>query len=140
MPTRRTVVAGTVALATLMPGGVHAEGAAPVAMTRHGPVRGYLDGAIKVFKGVRYGADTSARRFRAAVAPERWTDPVDATAYGAASPQKSDEPNQSEDCLFLNVWTSGLNDGGRRPVMVYVHGGAHANGSGSSPLYDGVRL
>ena len=140
MPTRRTVVAGTVALATLLPGGVHAEGAAPVAMTRHGPVRGSLDQGIKVFKGVRYGADTSARRFRAAVAPERWTEVADATTYGAASPQKSDEANQSEDCLFLNVWTPALDDGGKRPVMVYVHGGAHANGSGSSPLYDGVAL
>jgi para-nitrobenzyl esterase len=140
MPTRRTVVAGTVALATLMPGGGHAEGAAPVAMTRHGPVRGYLDQDIKVFKGVRYGADTSTRRFRAAVAPERWSEVADATAYGAASPQRSGEANQSEDCLFLNVWTPGLDDGGRRPVMVYVHGGAHANGSGSSPLYDGAAL
>ena len=140
MPTRRTVVAGTIALATLLPGGVHAQGAAPVAMTRHGPVRGYLDRDIKVFKGVRYGADTAARRFRPAVAPERWTEVADATAYGAASPQKSDEANQSEDCLFLNVWTPGLDDGGARPVMVYVHGGAHANGSGSSPLYDGAAL
>ncbi|WP_298163291.1 carboxylesterase/lipase family protein [Brevundimonas sp.] len=140
MPTRRSVVAGSVALAALMPGGVQVEGAAPVAMTRHGPVRGYLDRDIKVFKGVRYGADTAARRFRPAVAPERWTGVVEATAYGAASPQASDEANPSEDCLFLNVWTPGLDDGGRRPVMVYVHGGAHANGSGSSPLYDGVAL
>ena len=140
MPTRRTVVAGFVALATLLPGGVHAQGAAPVAMTRHGPVRGFLDRGIRVFKGVRYGADTSTRRFQRAVAPERWTEAVDATAYGAASPQKSDEANQSEDCLFLNVWTPALDDGGKRPVMVYVHGGAHANGSGSSPLYDGVAL
>ena len=142
MPTRRTVVAAAGAAAGLIATGgtAWADPAQPVAMTRHGPVRGYLDRDIKVFKGVRYGADTSARRFQKAVAPERWTNPVDATAYGAASPQKSDEANQSEDCLFLNVWTQGLDDGGRRPVMVYVHGGAHANGSGSSPLYDGAAL
>jgi para-nitrobenzyl esterase len=46
----------------------------------------------------------------------------------------------SEDCLFLNVWTPGVRDGGSRPVLVYIHGGAYSHGSGSSPLYDGTRL
>lgn len=139
--TRRTVCAlgGGLAVAA-MGGGVQAQGAAPVATTRHGQVRGYLDGDIKVFKGVRYGADTAMRRFQPPVPPEAWGGIVEATSYGHASPQKSDEADQDEDCLFLNVWTPALADGGRRPVMVYVHGGAHANGSGSSPLYDGAAL
>lgn len=143
MPTRRTVIStgAAVTAATLIPvGGAWAQEASPVATTKHGRIRGYVDQGIKVFKGVRYGADTSARRFRPAVAPEPWSEVRDALEYGAASPQKSDEPNQSEDCLFLNVWTPELADGRTRPVMVYVHGGAHANGSGSSPLYDGVAL
>lgn len=143
MPTRRTVIA-TGAVAALIPaGGAFAQGrrgAAPIATTKHGRVRGAVDQGVKVFKGVRYGADTSTRRFQPAVAPEPWSEVRDALAYGAASPQKSDEPNQSEDCLFLNVWTPELRDGRARPVMVYVHGGAHANGSGSSPLYDGIAL
>ena len=46
----------------------------------------------------------------------------------------------SEDCLALNVWTPGLRDSGKRPMMVYFHGGEYSTGSGSSPLYDGVRL
>jgi para-nitrobenzyl esterase len=138
---RRTVCAFAGGLAlTALAGGVRADSAAPVATTRHGRVRGYVDREIKVFKGVRYGADTSARRFQPAVAPHPWDGVAEATAYGHASPQKSDEADQSEDCLFLNVWTPALTDGGARPVMVYVHGGAHANGSGSSPLYDGVAL
>lgn len=139
--TRRTVCAlgGGVALAA-MAGGVRAEGAAPVATTRYGRVRGSLDRDIKVFKGVRYGADTSARRFQPPVAPQAWRGIAEATTYGHASPQKSDEADQKEDCLFLNVWTPGLADEASRPVMVYVHGGAHANGSGSSPLYDGAAL
>ena len=143
MPTRRTVIstAAAVTAASLIPaGGVWADQPAPVATTKHGRVRGSIDQGIKVFKGVRYGADTSTRRFRPAVVPEAWSEVRDALDYGAASPQKSDEPNQSEDCLFLNVWTPELADGGARPVMIYVHGGAHANGSGSSPLYDGVAL
>lgn len=73
--------------------------------------------------------------------PEKWTGILDALQYGASSPQGSRGPEQvSEDCLFLNVFTPGLRDGRKRPVMFYIHGGAYSNGSGSSPLYDGVRL
>ena len=136
---RRTLIAAGGAL--LAPCGVWAAGPSPVAKTTNGPVRGYVDQGIKVFKGVRYGADTAPRRFRPPLAPRAWTKVLDATAYGPSSPQGSrDDQPQSEDCLLLNVWTPGLRDGARRPVMVYLHGGAYSNGSGSSPLYDGVRL
>jgi len=137
-PTRRAtlIAAGAAALA----GPVHAETASPVARTRHGAIRGYAERGVSIFKGVRYGADTSAFRFRPAPPPRPWTGVADATRHGQASPQKGAEPDQGEDCLFLNVWTPGLRDGGGRPVMVYIHGGAHAEGSGSSPLYDGVAL
>jgi para-nitrobenzyl esterase len=137
-PTRRAtlIAAGAAALAGPMP----AEAATPVARTRHGQVRGYTERGVHVFKGVRYGADTASYRFRPPQSPQPWTEIAEATGYGHASPQKGREPDQSEDCLFLNVWTPALRDGRRRPVMVYVHGGAHATGSGSSPLYDGVAL
>ncbi len=136
---RRGVVAASGPL--LLPSGVHAAGASPVVKTTNGPVRGYVDQGIKVFKGVRYGADTGPRRFRPPLAPTPWTRTREATAFGPSSPQVGrDEQPQSEDCLFLNVWTPGLGDAARRPVMVYLHGGAYSNGSGSSPLYDGVRL
>jgi para-nitrobenzyl esterase len=46
----------------------------------------------------------------------------------------------SEDCLVLNVWTPGLRDGKRRPVMVWLHGGGYVSGSGASPATDGARL
>lgn len=134
---RRTVMAGL--LLPTLAGFTQTSTRDPVAATTHGPVRGYGDGPIRVFKGIRYGADTGPRRFQPPSPPLRWTEPLDAVAYGSASPQGGSEPNQSEDCLFLNVWTPGL-DTERRPVMVYIHGGGYSTGSGSSPLYDGSRL
>lgn len=138
--TRRLLLAGGAGL--ILPSGVFAGSAAPVARTTSGPVRGYVDGGIKVFKGVRYGADTAPRRFRPPAHPAPWTEVAEAVAYGPASPQAGGprDERQSEDCLFLNVWTPGLRDGARRPVMVYIHGGAYSTGSGSAPLYDGARL
>ncbi len=127
----------------------------PVVATTAGKVRGASADGVHVFKGLRYGADTGgARRFMPPVAPQPWTGVQDALAYGAASMQtgKGEEGETlSEDCLFLNVWTPAkagktglaapsLNDGGRRPVMFYIHGGAYNGGSGGSPLYDGTRL
>jgi para-nitrobenzyl esterase len=60
--------------------------------------------------------------------------------YGPAAPQSNSDERISEDCLFLNVWTPGLEREARRPVMFYIHGGAYAHGSGASPLYDGAEL
>ena len=49
-------------------------------------------------------------------------------------------PPESEDCLFLNVWTPGVNDNGKRPVMFWLHGGGFSTGSGSSALFIGANL
>lgn len=111
----------------------------PVATLRQGAVRGLRERDVLVFRGVRYGADTSTRRFQRALAPEPSRDTVNAWDYGRASPQTKFSEPLGEDCLFLNIWTPGL-DRGNRPVMVYLHGGAHAHGSGSDPLYDGTNL
>jgi para-nitrobenzyl esterase len=112
----------------------------PMATTRYGKVRGFTDNGVNVFRGIRYGADTKSRRFMPPLPPDSWVGVQEAVNYGPASPQQSrSSESTSEDCLFLNVWTPGLRDV-KRPVMVYIHGGAYANGSGSSPLYDGVRL
>ena len=127
---------------------------APIATTRAGRVRGFVENDILGFKGVRYGADTATTRFAAPMRPEPWSDLKDAVEYGCSTLQaeggdggglfKSWRPNpplpMSEDCLFLNVWTPALHDGGKRPVMVWLHGGGFATGSGSSHAYDGVRL
>jgi para-nitrobenzyl esterase len=138
---RRHVLGGLGAAGLILASGPARAQASPVARTKAGPVRGYADRGISVFKGVPYGADTGPRRFQPPVAPKPWTEIREAVAYGPASPQsgRSNGPT-GEDCLYLNVWTPHLRDGAKRPVMVYIHGGAYSSGSGSSPLYDGVRL
>ena len=108
--------------------------------TTAGKVRGFVDGDLMVFRGIRYGADTRPRRFMPPQAPASWRGLVDAHRFGAASPQPGSEPNQSEDCLFLNVMAPRARDSRARPVIVYIHGGAYSTGSGSSPLYDGSVL
>lgn len=129
-----------------------AEG--PVAQTVHGKVRGAMEDGVNVFLGIRYGADTATTRFAAPAAPEPWTGVVDALEYGNSARQiptgsggglfdswaRVPTPALDEDCLFLNVWTPALRDGGKRPVMVWFHGGGFSSGSGSSTAYEGTRL
>jgi len=113
-----------------------------LALTRSGRIAGWREGPLSLFRGIPYGADTSTRRFQHALPEPAWTGVRDARAFGASAPQLGDADQQaiSEDCLRLNVCTPGLRDGVRRPILVYVHGGGYATGSGSSPLYDGRAL
>ncbi len=132
---RRALIAAGLALGATSP--AHAQAAEPIARTAPGRVRGAQQGEVLSFKGVRYGAPP--RRFEAPEPPCSWRGVRDALTYGAACPQRGLEDEvQSEDCLFLNVWTPALS--GRRPVMVYIHGGAYNTGSGSSAVTDGARL
>ena len=127
--------------AVILPAGGQETVSGATVETTAGRVRGAIRAGVHVFKGVRYGAPTGGRnRFMPPVAPTPWTGVRDALEYGAAAPQSRSHPVSSEDCLFLNVWTPGLGDGGRRPVMVWLHGGGFSSGSGSSPTYDGVNL
>lgn len=112
----------------------------PIVRVRGGRLRGQHEQGVLVFRGVRYGADTGTHRFQPPRREAAWNGIADALDYGAAAPQGGAEGPGSEDCLFLNVWTPALGDGGRRPVLVYIHGGGFNNGSGSDPLYDGSAL
>jgi len=142
-PVRRKLLCGSLllgAVAALPAAARRAAGASSLARTRSGRVRGIVDRGIQVFKGIPYGADTSSRRFMPALPEQSWTGTRDALAYGAVAPQSGSDGPGSEDCLFLNVFTPALRDGGKRPILFYIHGGGYNNGSGSSPLYDGVNL
>ena len=152
---RQMLAAGGVAAAGLAldaPGAV-AAGMAPIANTKYGKIRGTANGTVKVFKGVPYGASTAGtNRFMPPKEPEPWSGVRDTVAYGDQSPQAKaagfmeeemvslDHSPMSEDCLRLNVWTAGLADGKKRPVMVWFHGGGFSGGSGGNVRYDGTHL
>lgn len=124
------------------------ESDANVVYTSNGPIRGRTEtGGVHVFKGVRYGAPPVGKlRFKPPVRPASWDEPVDAYDYGnraiqgAGLPGASNNlPKMSEDCLFLNVWTPGLDDQ-KRPVMVWLHGGGFSSGSGGDSFCEGKNL
>lgn len=116
-----------------------AQSAGPIVSTTLGPVRGSIEEGVHVFKGIPYGADTSGdARWMPSRAREPWSEPREALEYGPSAPQGAE--SGSEDCLVMNVFTPGLDDGGRRPVMVWLHGGGFRSLSASSPMYDGVNL
>jgi para-nitrobenzyl esterase len=132
---RRTLLASAAAAAAAP---AFAAGGDPVVLTSGGSIRGTSESGLAVFRGIRYG---TAARFQAPkpLAPDRET--VAATRFGPSCPQKNDRYREtSEDCLFLNVWTPEAKAGGRRPVMVYIHGGAYSTGSVADPLNDGRHL
>ena len=145
---RRTVVLTAPALSVGAAATAQAA-MSPVATTAHGVVRGTeAEGGIKVFKAIPYA---QARRFMAPTAPTAWAGVRDALAYGPMSPQAirqlgslfaswTFDKEYSEDCQILNVWTPGLRDNARRPVMVWLHGGGFASLSGSRNVFDGTRL
>lgn len=117
----------------------------PVCTTRQGAVRGRLTASgAAAFLGIPYAA---APRFAPPVAPGPWEGIRDAVTYGPTAPKVPYPPPfdalipedsiPGDDFLNLNVWTPSPGPGGGLPVLVWLHGGAFANGSGSSPAYAG---
>jgi len=114
-----------------------------------GKLAGQRTGNVFAFKGIPYAAPpVGPLRWRAPQAAEPWPGIRDATHFGPIAPQAPTQiemllggsmGTQSEDCLYLNVWTPGCDDA-RRPVMVWIHGGAFVIGSASQGLYNGRHL
>ncbi|MBV9914386.1 MAG: carboxylesterase family protein, partial [Sinobacteraceae bacterium] len=134
-------------LMSLMPVGqaqVAAPTGRPIVVTRAGSVAGTA-GEIETFKGIPYAAPpVGALRWRAPQPVTPWKEARDASHFGHDCMQRpyviSTGQKTSEDCLTLSVWTPGHAPGARRPVMVFLYGGAFIGGSGAYPLYDSSKL
>jgi para-nitrobenzyl esterase len=121
-----------------------------VVETVSGKLRGVVQQGVQTFRGIPYGASTAgSNRFMAPRKPEPWTGVRDAFQNGPTAPQLGGPPNalilghraptfESEDCLVVNVFTPAVS--GKRPVMVWLHGGGFAGGAGSAHSFDGNYL
>lgn len=117
-----------------------------IVSTNYGQVEGAKEGNVFVWKGIPYAKPPiGSLRFEAPIAPERWDGIRNAHQFGPVAPQPTSEvmeflgnemESMSEDCLYLNIWSPRADDQ-KRPVMVWIHGGAFISGSGSSRSYDG---
>lgn len=121
--------------------------------TESGKVRGYIHNGIYIYKGIPYA---QAERFMPPTKPTAWEGVRSSMTWGPVCPlmdpttQVADESEfifnhnwgyPNEDCLRLNIWTPGINDNKKRPVMVWLHGGGYSAGSSQElPSYDGENI
>ncbi|OYX27046.1 MAG: carboxylesterase [Flavobacteriales bacterium 32-35-8] len=113
----------------------------PVVQTTYGTISGSIDDSIFTFKGIPYA---KAERFMPPQNPDSWDGVRETTEFGPVAKQVVawiDEANMDEKNLFnLNVWTQGINDEKKRPVMVWFHGGGFHIGSSNDPMTYGKAL
>jgi len=118
-----------------------------VVETVHGHIEGFTDGGIHTFRGVPYAQPPVDRlRWRPPVPPTPWSGVRTATEFGPICPQTAGAvfttraARQSEDCLYLNIWTRSLDAHAKQPVMVWIHGGGYLGGGGCEDGTDGAHL
>jgi para-nitrobenzyl esterase len=125
------------------------EASTAVVEITSGRIEGAFRKGLYVFRGIPYAAPpVGEHRWLAPDPPEPWNGVRPAKEFASIAPQPPmdiqflEPPGkqpQSEDCLYLNIWTPGL-DGAKRPVMVWIHGGYFTNGAGSWVFYNGRNL
>ena len=114
-----------------------------------------LKSGVRVFRGIPFGAPPiGSLRWREPQPVAKWEGVREAKYFGSPCMQNPapnrqpvnvtidlpDSPKPSEDCLYLNVWTQANRPGDRRPVMVWIYGGAYTEGGGNTPHNDGENL
>lgn len=134
-------------------GELTASASTGIVSTQSGRVAGYVDQGVYIYKGIPYA---KAERFMPPQPADKWEGTRSCRAYGPTAPQGKragwendeiafafdwDDGHAGEDCLRLNIWTPGVNNGRKRPVMVWLHGGGYSAGSGQEQAgYDGTNL
>lgn len=143
---RRRSVVGLLAAGLITPYAVETAQGKPFrsrtvrVATRSGLVEGLARDGVVAFDGIPYGAETASARFQKPRSPEAWRGIGNSPDRQRACWQNAEtDVPQSEDCLFLDLTTPRC-DTARRPVIVYVHGGAYMTGTAADPLYDGAHL
>ncbi|MBN1159240.1 MAG: carboxylesterase/lipase family protein [Bacteroidales bacterium] len=130
---------------------IKADSTTALVQTEYGKVAGYIMNDIYTFKGIPYA---QAERFMPPEKPEVWEGIRSSRMYGPICPleitygsdelefiQQHDFGYMNENCLNLNIWTQGIQDGKKRPVMVWLHGGGYTSGSSHElPVYDGENI
>ena len=122
----------------------------PQVKTAQGLIEGFTESGLAIFKGIPYAAPpVNKLRWQPPQPAQSWAGVRPAIQFGPSSLQNPSnaarfkefvvEGPQSEDCLYLNIWTPGCDDA-RRPVMVWIHGGLFTMGSGSQSIFDGANL
>lgn len=122
-----------------------------VVETSYGRLRGAETDGVRVYKGVPFAKPPVGDLRWRVPPPPPWPGIRDALTFGACAMQSTISGDigeligiatheTSEDCLYLNVWTPVLETGGRRPVMVWIHGGGNTVGAGSQPRVNGEHL
>ncbi len=113
----------------------------PVVKTTSGDVSGSIDDGIFTFKGIPYA---KAERFMPPQDPDAWEGVLECTEFGPVAkqivPWYPDSVQDEKKLFSVNVWTQGINDGKKRPVMLWLHGGGFHVGSSNDPMTYGKAL
>jgi para-nitrobenzyl esterase len=123
-----------------------------IVQTKYGKVEGYKEEDIRIYKGIPFAAPPVGNlRWKAPQAPAPWKDVKKCLAFSASPAQPKPVPflcwtaefiappaPLSEDCLYLNVWTGAASNKEKRPVFVWIYGGAFSSGSTACAIYDGA--
>lgn len=132
---------------------INSSTSASTTQTKYGKVCGYIYKGVYTYKGIPFAR---AKRFELPQPPAPWDGIRSCRTYGPSCPQPKTnrwmndagaffylwyEGEQSEDCLRLNIWTKGIHDGKKRPVILWLHGGGFVEGCGQDhPGYHGHNL